>query len=311
MPGTAIQSDTDARMRFEILGTLRVWRDDIELDLGPRQQRLVLAFLLAKAGQPVPVTELTTLLWAHRPPASAANMVHQHVGRLRRLLEPGLRPRSAGQWIVFDAAGYRMIVGDSDFDLLELRRSAVRARSSAGAARTAEAMAEYEVALALWRGPCAGAAALRPESVAAFHAVDDEYAGLTREAADLSLRCNNPQATLGALRHLADLRPFDEALQARLLLALSTAGQRAEAMDLYQKLRHRLADELGVDPGDEVQAAFREILQPPPTRQQGCGEPKNQGKATARPCGSASARRTPAAERRTGVRNYSPKLSRS
>lgn len=39
-------------LRLQILGPLRLWRDDVELDTGPRQQAYLLALLLAREGRP-------------------------------------------------------------------------------------------------------------------------------------------------------------------------------------------------------------------------------------------------------------------
>jgi DNA-binding SARP family transcriptional activator len=43
---------------FGVLGPVRVWRDGVEVDLGPRQQRLILALLLAGGGRPVGLGEI-------------------------------------------------------------------------------------------------------------------------------------------------------------------------------------------------------------------------------------------------------------
>ena len=90
-------------IRFTVLGAVRAWHGHTELQLGPPQQRAVLALLLAaagRAGQPVSLSELVDLLWAGDPPSSATNIVHRSVGALRRVLEPGLPPRAAGRWLI-------------------------------------------------------------------------------------------------------------------------------------------------------------------------------------------------------------------
>src|SRR5216684_5321174 len=80
-------------VRFTVLGAVRAWRGEAELDLGPPQQRAILALLLARGGQPTSLSELVDLLWRAGPPASAVNIVHRYVGMLRRVVEPGLPPR--------------------------------------------------------------------------------------------------------------------------------------------------------------------------------------------------------------------------
>ena len=80
---------------FTILCPVRARRGADELDLGARQQRLVLALLLARAGSVVSVAEIVDAIRGDDPPPSAANSVHRAVGALRRLA-PGRRARPAG-----------------------------------------------------------------------------------------------------------------------------------------------------------------------------------------------------------------------
>ncbi|WP_327002260.1 winged helix-turn-helix domain-containing protein [Dactylosporangium sp. NBC_01737] len=77
-------------MRLQVLGPLRVWRDGVELDTGPRQQAYLLALLLARVGRPISASELIDLIWGDGVPSSALNVIHKYVGALRRLLEPAI-----------------------------------------------------------------------------------------------------------------------------------------------------------------------------------------------------------------------------
>ncbi|WP_240670572.1 ATP-binding protein [Actinoplanes solisilvae] len=199
-------------------------------------------------------------MWGQHPPSSAVNVVHRYIGALRRLFEPGLPARSQGRWLLGDAAGYRIPVPADQLDLLKLRALAERARSEQVAGRDAEAMSAYEAALALWRGPCAGAAELASYEHLAFSVVDHECADLLREATSMALRLERVRCILPVLRRMAESRPWDEALQAQLLLALSADGHQAEAIALYRTVRRRLADELGVDQGEELREAHQVVL---------------------------------------------------
>ncbi|EXG82401.1 DNA-binding transcriptional activator of the SARP family [Cryptosporangium arvum DSM 44712] len=252
--------DGGTALWFGVLGPVQVRRQGAEIDLGPRQQRLILALLLANAGQPVGINDIVDVLWDQRPPPSAVNVVHRYVGAIRRSFEPGLAPRSAGRWLLGDAAGYRMRVDAENLDLLHVRRLAEQARSDEEAGRLTEAMSAYETALGRWRGPCAGISELATFDHLAFGVVDHECADLVRAAATLAVRLDRARSVLSVLRRMAEQRPWDEALQAQLLLALSADGKRAEAITLYQNVRGRLADELGVDPGEELREAFQRVL---------------------------------------------------
>ncbi|WP_433281358.1 BTAD domain-containing putative transcriptional regulator [Micromonospora sp. CA-244673] len=243
-------------LSFAVLGPVRAWRGRSELDLGARQQRLVLAFLLARAGGAVSVAELVDLLWESDPPPSAVNVVHRHVGMLRRRFEPGLPTRAAGSVLIRDGAEYRLLIEEDALDLLRFRRLVARAGGSSGE----PAVALYREALALWRDRCASGVRSGPRAHPEFLAVDGEWFAAVRAATDAALRAGCVHAVLPAIRLAAEHEPLDEALQARLLLALAADGRRAEALAAYADIEHRLADELGIRPGADLRAARDSLL---------------------------------------------------
>ncbi|MEU1165698.1 BTAD domain-containing putative transcriptional regulator, partial [Streptomyces sp. NPDC005921] len=261
---TGEEQEPAEAVRFTLLGPVRAWRGGAELPLGPRRQRIVLAALLAGAGRPVPLTELIGLLWDGDPPVSAVNAVHRCVGSLRRLLEPGLPTRSPGRWLIGQAGSYLLRVDSDGLDLLRFRDLVRQARATAATGDLPAAVDTYLEALGLWQGHCAedlgAVAAVQP----AFAMVEHEYAPVACEAATAALGCGRAGSVLLPVRQAADRRPLDEALQASLLVVLAADGKQAEAIMLYQSIRTRLSDELGVDPGAELQAAHQKVL---------CGSP--------------------------------------
>src|SRR5215469_13112919 len=100
-------------VRLQILGPLRVWREGVELDVGPHQQAYLLAVLLARSGRPVSMDELIELIWDQASPASAVNVIHKYVGALRRLLEPSVRARDVGSYVRRRGNGY-LFEGSAD-----------------------------------------------------------------------------------------------------------------------------------------------------------------------------------------------------
>ena len=250
---------------FAVLGPVRGWRGGTELDLGPPQQRVVLALLLARAGHLVGTQELVEALW-EEPPASAVNVVHRYVSALRRLLEPDLAPRLPGRWLVRQGTSYRLDGDEASIDLLAFRRNAERARAALRRQEPDEAMRSYVEALSLSRGACADGLVTAARAYESFAAVDHEYLAVAREAADAALASTSPGKALARLRQAAARAGLDEPLQARWILVLAAAGFRAEALEVYQLVRQRLADELGVDPGAELQEAYRSVLREPAAR---------------------------------------------
>jgi DNA-binding SARP family transcriptional activator len=240
-------------VRFTILGPVRAWLDGTELETGSPTQRALLALLLVHAGQPVALTEIVDALWADDPPRTAVNIVHRHVGTLRRLTDPDLPMRASGTLLLRSAGAYRLNVDAGSLDLLRFRELCEAARAASGA----EAARLFTEALAVWQGPIASDLPDRLRRHAAFVAVEREYLAALQEAALIS-----PAGMLSALRRAAVDHPLDEPLQARLIEALAAAGHQAEALRMYETVRERLADELGIDPGAELCAAHARIAHP-------------------------------------------------
>ncbi|MEU9828009.1 AfsR/SARP family transcriptional regulator [Micromonospora chersina] len=243
-------------LSFAVLGPVRAWRGRSEIDLGTRQQRLILALLLARAGGAVSVAELVDLLWASDPPPSAVNVVHRHVGMLRRLFEPGLPTRAAGSVLIRDGAEYRLRIDGESLDLLRFRRLVAQAGRGSGA----PAVELYREALALWRDRCASDLRAGGPAHPEFVAVDGERFAAVRAATDAALRAGRVHAVLPAIKLAAEHEPLDEALRERLLLALAADGRRAEALAAYADVERRLADELGIRPGADLRAARDSLL---------------------------------------------------
>ena len=248
-------------VRFTVLGGLRAWRDGQEVDLGARQPWLMVAMLLAQAGQPVAVSELVELLWDADPPPTAVNVVQRHIGAIRRMIEPGLARRAEGEWLVRKPGGYRIAVPAESVDLLLFREKAAHAEAELRAGRTEAAIDDYREALDLWQGRFGEG--LGAETHPLFVAVNQERAVVACAAADAALDTPAAASLLSALHAAAAAEPFDEALQTRFLLLLATAGRPAEAIERYHRFRERLVADLGVGPGRELTAAFEGLLREP------------------------------------------------
>ncbi|MDH6464648.1 DNA-binding SARP family transcriptional activator [Micromonospora sp. A200] len=250
-------TESTSAVRFTILGPAGARRGDADLELGGRQQRLVLALLLAHGGSVVGLSDLVDTIWNQDPPTSAVNVVHRYIGTLRRLIEPDLPVRAVGAYLIRHAAGYQLRVDEDSLDLLRFRRLVAQARQ---ATEPGPAVRLYTEALALWRGSCA--VGLDPDSRVhpAFAAIDAECSQVVRDAADTALRSGQVRLVIPALRRAAGQNPLDEALQARLVLALAADGRQAEALETFQEVRRRLGDELGIDPSPELLDAYDRLL---------------------------------------------------
>lgn len=251
---------TDASLTFQVLGPVRVWRDGVELDIGPRQQSCLLALLMMHAGGPVSTARLIDLIWDDGPPTSALNIVQKYIGTLRRLLEPNLSARAPGSYLHRRSSGYQFEVSRVALDLSEFRQSLGLARAALDAHRTEEGVDAYVAALSRWRGAAGDGLALSSTAGPLFASVNRELLDACVEAARVAVPRGHAERILQPVRLAAWIAPLDETIQATLMTTLAASGQRAEALSVFGTVRALLADELGIDPGPALREAHRQVL---------------------------------------------------
>ncbi|MEU4336376.1 BTAD domain-containing putative transcriptional regulator [Micromonospora lupini] len=241
-------------MRFGILGPLRVGGGGSTITAG--RDRIVLAMLLLRSGRLVPVEELVDAVWEDRPPATARAQLQTCVSRLRRRLgELGLAPET----IVTDPAGYGVRTEPSDLDAQVFARGVEAARAAAAAGRLVDARTGYRDALALWRGPALGGIPSRSVRRRA-QALDEQRLTALEECVDVELRLGRGAELIDELAESVDQHPLRERLRAQLMLALSSVGRQADALAVYREGRRSYADELGIEPGVELQELHQRVL---------------------------------------------------
>lgn len=245
---------------FGVLGPLMV-RDDEgrPVKVLEVKVRALLADLLVHEGRPVGADRLIDDLWGAEPPGNPANALQAKVSQLRRAVG---RDR-----VAYQASGYLLRLGPADeVDADRFRALAAGARSADPATRAAL----LTEALELWRGP-AYADFLDEEFVrAAAHRLTEQRLAIVEEQAEIRLAAGDHLLLTGELADLVARHPLRERLRAVQLRALYLAGRQSEALASYEELRHRLADEFGVDPSPELAALHQAILRqdaslgPPP-----------------------------------------------
>ncbi|MFJ1708945.1 BTAD domain-containing putative transcriptional regulator [Kitasatospora sp. NPDC088346] len=243
-------------LRIAVLGPLRAWRADRELDTGTAQQRAVLAALALRGGQVASVPELVDGLWGWDPPASAVVALRNHVSRLRSVLESDPRSPRA---LVSVAGGYALRLADGalDADRAELLAAeAARARAAGDLDLAARRLAE---AIALWDGiPLTGVPGDYAERQR--DRLAERRLALLETRLELELALGRHAHAVPELTALADEHPMREQLRALEMTALYRSGRQAAALAGYERTRRLLAEELGIDPGPELVDLHRRIL---------------------------------------------------
>ncbi|WP_327002295.1 winged helix-turn-helix domain-containing protein [Dactylosporangium sp. NBC_01737] len=234
-------------MQFGVLGPLAVTTDAGEPVVVPGAKvRALLADLLANRNQVVSADRLIDDLWGKDAPANPAGALQVRVSQLRKALndaEPGARDLVESR-----PPGYVLRTGAVDADRFgELA-------GSTDADRLGEA-------LALWRGDAYADVADEEFARAEATRLAEQRLAVHERLAEARLARGEHDLVVADLAELVARHPLREGLRALQLRALYAAGRQAEALDSYAELRDRLADELGLDPGPELVALHRRILE--------------------------------------------------
>ncbi|MFI6291383.1 BTAD domain-containing putative transcriptional regulator [Nonomuraea sp. NPDC050790] len=238
-----------------LLGPMEVRLGPTPIRLTPRRLRALLAVLAVSAGDTVTFERLALGLWSENPPANARRSVQTYVTRLRRVLG-----RAA---IATMPDGYRLQADPERVDVLRFRRLLAEAARLRG---TAAEAALVEEAGGLWRGtPFDG---IDSDWLRAHVAppLQELHLSAAERRADLLLARGRHGELVPDLLELTTRNPLREPLWERLLIALGRSGRQAEALAQYERLRRRLAEELGIDPGPGLRRLHASLLrdEPPP-----------------------------------------------
>jgi predicted ATPase/DNA-binding SARP family transcriptional activator len=228
------------------------------VDLGSPKQRAVLGLLALHAGHAVRPDKIIEFVWADSPPPSAASAVHTYVRGIRRALHSDGSPRRRDWVLRLTGGGYRLDA--EDVDLLEFRRAVAAARHAGQAGWGEEARARLRDGVGLWQGRPLADLGVVQRAHPLVAGLEQEYLNAVVALADAEMEAGSAAVVLPRLHAAAAWAPWHEPMQLRLVRAYQMAGQRAEALRVYERVRRRLREELGVDPGVELREAFAGLL---------------------------------------------------
>ncbi|MCS0636873.1 winged helix-turn-helix domain-containing protein [Streptomyces sp. LP05-1] len=258
-------------VRISVLGPLRAWVAGQPVDIGPLRQQAVLAVLAMSPDRSVGREELLSGVWGMEYPGG--NAVPVYVYRLRKSLRLGQRTDAV---ITRDRNGYRLARGVAEVDAACMEDLATAAGAAERAGDLAEAVRLCGRALELFHGePLAGLPG--PAAEAQRLRLVERRAALVRRRAGWQSRLGRIAEATAELSALVLERPLDEPAAAQLMGALRRAGRPAEAVAVFDRARRRLAEDLGVAPGDELRRARGALV-----RSEGAGAGPRPGRAVAR-----------------------------
>ena len=232
---------------------IRASRAGVALELGPVRQQAVLAMLVLRADSVVSQRELIEGIWGFDPPTW--NPIPGYIFRLRQILHSEGSPKV----IVSDGSGYRFAGAGVSIDVAELAGFAAEASSAWRSGDRAAAIDKCSQALALFNGePLAN---LSGDFAAGERQRLVEYEmTLLLQKFDWQTRTGRHEDAIGPLSALNRKRARNEPVAALLMRALYAGGRRSDALDVYAAIRARLAEDLGMDPGEDLRRTHEAIL---------------------------------------------------
>lgn len=238
-------------IRFGVLGPLRVEREGHPVPgLNALMVRRLLAALLSRAGDLVPVDDLIFALWGEDAPPSARKTLQVYVRRLRSALGEDRR-------IVHEPAGYRIRVADDELDSTEFSHLVANGRRE----RAPDLLKE---ALGLWRGTAFEDVREHAPLLDEARRLDEERLRVEAEWVEIELELGRHDEVIPHLTKLTEAHPFREDLREHLMLALYRAGRQADALELFRCTRKLLDEELGISPGPALSRLHESILRASP-----------------------------------------------
>lgn len=243
-------------MLIEVLGPVRLsTHEGVLVKVAERKLRLLLAALVAAEGGPVSADVLIDRLWGESPPANPKNVLRAKLSHLRKILEeahPGAR-----KLLERTPAGYRLAVAAEAVDAARFKAAVGHARRLDASTQTAEALQE---ALALWRGEPYGDVGDEVWLAPVVADLNEAHGDAVELLVETLVEVGEPQLAVDHASSAVHSYPTRERLVGALMRSLYQVGRQHEALELFESLRRRLAEDLGVDPGPQVRELHARIL---------------------------------------------------
>jgi DNA-binding SARP family transcriptional activator len=251
---------TRVSVRYSAFGAMAVSVNGDEVPLTRRRERGVLSVLLAAHGAPVAAERLVAEVWGDEAPGQTLASLQVAVSRLRSQLEPDRSARK-GSRLVSTAAGYSLVAEPGDVDTWTFESLADQALAADSAA---ERLRLADEARAVWSAsPYADcdAPVVRSET----SRLEELLLTLEELRARALVDLGRPEEAQRGLAELAPQHPYRERMWSLLALAQYQCSRQADALETLRRLRERLADELGVDPSEEIRRLEEAVLRQDPS----------------------------------------------
>lgn len=251
-------------MEFRILGALDVRSDGTRLDLGGLTRRAVLGYLLLHDNQVVAASRIREVLWPEGAPPTARKIVQNAVSALRKTLAHDTQVSDtvdAGAPVLLtQVPGYRLRVDPNTVDLNRFRLLAVQGSTALRAGAIDCARERLRAAIGMWSGAALADLVEAGLGWSELTALEDERLNAYEDCLEAELAGGRHREITPELEMLTATTPLREGFRRQYMLALYRSGRQAEALRVYQRSRAALVENLGIEPGRDLQRLLRLIL---------------------------------------------------
>lgn len=248
-------------MEFRVLGPLEVLRDGEPVELRGTKQRGTLGFLLLQANRVVPTSRLLNALWPdENAPTTARKILQNAVYGLRGVLAPAPQDAAADAMLLTRPPGYMMRVTPDEVDLHRFHQWVGQGREKRDQGAPAEAAVLLRDALDLWRGSALADLVEAGIDWPELDSLRKTRLDVTEDYFDAQLLCGRHHAVLAELESMVAAEPLRERSCGQLMMALYRCGRQADALSAFSRVRSLLIENLGLEPGQQLQQLQRAIL---------------------------------------------------
>ena len=244
-------------MEIRVLGPLEVWAAGEAVPIRRGRPRKLFLALLLRLGERVSADLLIEELWGDDPPRNATNALQILVSNLRRALSA----TAGGAVIETVEGGYRLIADRASVDAFRLESVVATAPALPDAEQRLKVL---EDALATWRGSPLAEVTYDAFAQGDIRRLEEARLTAQEQRIDALLALGRPGEAVAELQQLVVEHPLREGLAVRLMTALYRTGRQTEALHVFDGVQTALVEQLGLDPGPELQSVRQAILEQSP-----------------------------------------------
>ena len=254
-------NEKSGKMVFRLLGPLSIGLNGASVTPSATKQRQIIVLLALNAGHVVTVPTLVQELWGDSPPRSSATTLQSYILQLRnRLSAVAAQDSDVRTMISTRHGGYMLEAQACQSDVTEFMSLAQAGRTAAEAGDDLTASDLLGRALALWRGSALADMRLGPVLELDAASLETARLGVLERRITVDLALGRHTDLLGELTLLAAKNPMNENFCGLFMTALYRSGHVGRALEVFQRVRTVLTEELGVEPCPRLQRLQQRIL---------------------------------------------------